>query len=216
MRTELEHFYASGNYGGNQNLLKDYFMMMGGCAAVSACDSCIYFDRTFGTHLYPFDKENISMQDYRCFTCIMKPYLRPRITGVDRLELFIEGVEDYLHDHGGEKIRMEGFDGNRSYDEAKEAVARQIDDGFPIPFLLLKHQNPVFDDFVWHWFILNGYKDDDRGFQVKAVTYGVYRWLDLKKLWNTGYKRKGGMILFSRGQQNIQAEHTGSEHKQSI
>ena len=31
---------------------------------------------------------------------------------------------------------------------------------------------------------------------VKAVTYGGYEWLDFAKLWNTGYKRKGGLILF--------------------
>ena len=42
-----------------------------------------------------------------------------------------------------------------------------------------------------------GYDEKPDGrFMVKAVTYGGYEWLDFAKLWNTGYKRKGGLILF--------------------
>jgi len=53
------------------------------------------------------------------------------------------------------------------------------------------------DDFVWHWYILNGYEEFEDTFMVKAVTYGTWRWLDLKMLWTTGHQRKGGLILFS-------------------
>ena len=35
---------------------------------------------------------------------------------------------------------------------------------------------------------------------VKAVTYGNYEWLDLKELWDTGYEKKGGLILFDQGE----------------
>ena len=53
------------------------------------------------------------------------------------------------------------------------------------------------DDFVWHWYILNGYEEFEDTFMVKTVTYGTWRWLDLKMLWTTGHQRKGGLILFS-------------------
>ena len=44
---------------------------------------------------------------------------------------------------------------------------------------------------------LRGYDEKPDGrFLVKAVTYGAYEWLDFAKLWNTGYDRKGGLILF--------------------
>ena len=33
---------------------------------------------------------------------------------------------------------------------------------------------------------------------VKTVTYGNYKWIDLKKLWNTGHERKGGLIIFNQ------------------
>ena len=35
----------------------------------------------------------------------------------------------------------------------------------------------------------------DGRFMVKAVTYGSFEWLDFAKLWNTGYARKGGLVL---------------------
>ena len=44
---------------------------------------------------------------------------------------------------------------------------------------------------------MSGYDEKPDGrFLVKAVTYGAYEWLDFAKLWNTGYDRKGGLILF--------------------
>ena len=49
---------------------------------------------------------------------------------------------------------------------------------------------------MWHWFLLIGYKEYDDNIMVKAVTYGNYEWLDLNELWDTGYEKKGGLILF--------------------
>ena len=42
---------------------------------------------------------------------------------------------------------------------------------------------------------------DEQGdtLMVKAVTYSWYRWLDLRKLWDTGYDYKGGLILYGQG-----------------
>jgi hypothetical protein len=31
---------------------------------------------------------------------------------------------------------------------------------------------------------------------VKAVTYSSYEWLDLRRLWDTGHIRRGGLVLF--------------------
>ena len=32
--------------------------------------------------------------------------------------------------------------------------------------------------------------------KVKAVTYGEYRWIDFERLWDTGFAKRGGLILF--------------------
>ena len=31
---------------------------------------------------------------------------------------------------------------------------------------------------------------------VKAVTYGSWKWISLKDLWDTGYIRKGGFVIY--------------------
>ena len=43
--------------------------------------------------------------------------------------------------------------------------------------------------------------------KAEASAYGSWRWLSLKELWDTGYKQKGGLILFSRPV--IEQEGTG-------
>ena len=53
------------------------------------------------------------------------------------------------------------------------------------------------DFYVWHWYLLTGYEDFDGECAVKAVTYGHWRWLDLRTLWETGYERRGGLVLLS-------------------
>lgn len=53
-----------------------------------------------------------------------------------------------------------------------------------------------YKDYDWHWFIINGYKYDSKSFYIKAVTYSEYEWIDLAEFWDTGYERKGGLVLF--------------------
>lgn len=43
MKKELEYFAIEGAFGGNQDWFSNVVMNMGGCAAATACDSCIYF-----------------------------------------------------------------------------------------------------------------------------------------------------------------------------
>ncbi len=46
------------------------------------------------------------------------------------------------------------------------------------------------------WFLLTGYKLAVNMCMIKAVTYGTWHWLDLEELWDTGCKRKGGLVLY--------------------
>ena len=52
------------------------------------------------------------------------------------------------------------------------------------------------EDYIWHWFILAGYEETGNDLLVKAVSYGEYKWFSLKEMWDTGYDKKGGMILY--------------------
>jgi len=197
MRKELKYFSIDGVHGGSQDWMSNFLMKFGGCAALAACDTCIYLAAKHGwKNIYPYDGTQLCRDDYDRFAMKMKPYLRPRIGGVDRLSLYIEGFEKYLTDAGVTGIAMKEFSGAEPYEQAEAAVHAQIDGGWPIPCLTLKHKDKTFDDYVWHWYMLTGYKKEDERFAVKAVTYGGARWLDLRGLWETGYEKKGGLVLY--------------------
>ncbi len=204
MKHELAHFTIGSSYGGNQDWFRTLMMRIGGCGAETACDSSIYFALHKGlTAAYPFDTDNLNRESYVDFAHMMEKYLWPRMTGIDRLEIYINGYGKYLRDRGIRSLSMEMFSGNEPYENAKQTIQRQIDDGYPIPTLVLRHRDKSLDDYVWHWFLINGYeifsddssREPDR-MRVKAVTYSDYEWLDLNTLWNTGYRRRGGLILY--------------------
>ena len=96
-KNELEYFFVEESYGGNQDLFPDVTMRDGGCGAIAACESCIYFARTNGIkNLYPHQSQEISWKEYHDFAYVMKHYLCPRPNGIDTLELFMEGFGEYL------------------------------------------------------------------------------------------------------------------------
>lgn len=198
MKKELDYIHVDDALGGNQDWFLDPFMKGGGCAAVTACDLCIYFAGQRGIEeLYPYNAKHPDKEDYIQFSKIMKPYLRPRWSGIDTLDIYLEGIRSYWKDVDCKALAAEGFPGTETFDRARAEVKRQIDLGFPIPFLTLHHKNPRFKDYVWHWFNLAGYEEFQEEFFVKAVTYGEAEWLNLRELWDTGFERKGGMILLA-------------------
>lgn len=198
-RKELPHFYIGESLGGQQvwySQETDFGMHVGGCAAITACDCAIYFEKYFGLRgLYPFDLENISREDYLRFGKIMEPYLYPRWSGIDKLEIYLDGFGRFLNDRGV-SIKMRGWSGENNLVDTRQVITAQIDGGYPIPCLILNHKEATLQDYVWHWFILNGYDVREEKFYVKAVSYGIGKWFDLEKLWATGYERKGGLIIF--------------------
>lgn len=197
MKKELPHFNIGASYGGNQDWFPTFMMRIGGCGAETACDSSMYFALHRGlSKIAPENYRALGRDEYVDFAYVMKPYLSPRMTGIDRLDIFVDGYSQYLRDRGEDSLSMTEFSGDEPYDSAKSAVIRQIDGGYPIPTLILNHRDKRYEDYVWHWFLINGY-DDTNGFYVKAVTYSGYEWLSLKDLWNTGYLRRGGFVLFN-------------------
>lgn len=195
---ELKYFDIEKSLGGNQSWFTDKLMYMGGCAAITACDLCLYLALNYNRKdLYPFDTNQLTKKDFLAFGKQMKPYLRPRITGVNTLQIYLDGVRSYLKDCHAEGLHLEGFSGNLPVVAAKTMVRHQIDNNIPIPFLLLRHKKPELRNLVWHWFILGGYREYDNKFFVKIITYGNYHWVNLEDLWNTGYAQKGGMIILN-------------------
>ncbi|HEX3078311.1 MAG TPA: hypothetical protein VHQ24_15740 [Lachnospiraceae bacterium] len=196
MRKELPYYEIGDSFGGNQNWFRDPMMKLGGCAAATACDTCINMSLySSKTDWYPYDIQTLNREDYIRFSKIMKPYLKPRFQGIDTLKLFIEGFYEYLKGVGESNIHLEEFSGDMPAKQAIIEIKNQIDNGIVIPFLLLKHRNVNLKYFTWHWFLIVGYEEFENEFYVKVSTYGQFHWLSFHELWKTEFKRKGGIIL---------------------
>lgn len=201
MKKELDYFRVGTAYGGSQSWFGDRMMRMGGCAAAAACDSSIYLALyRKARELYPYEQDKLTREDYCKFAMRMKPYLRPRLSGIDTLELYQEGYSGYLSDCGCQRFRMELCHGSQPAELAEGMLRQQIEKGFPVPCLLLHHRNREFKNYDWHWFMLTGYERQEDVCMVKAVTYGGFCWLDFHELWNTGYRKRGGLILYREEQ----------------
>lgn len=196
MTKQLPYFYIGDSFGGNQDWFHNVVMHMGGCAAATACDSCIYFQQNgMMDGLYPFDEQNLNKEEYEAFAMKMKPFLRPRVGGVSRLEMYIDGFETFLQSRKRTLV-MKPFDGHRSFQEARQFVRGQINQGYPIPYLMLKHKSEKLKDFVWHWFLLVGYEERGDDLIVTTATYGEALTFSLREMWHTGYEQRGGMIQY--------------------
>ncbi|WP_099466819.1 hypothetical protein [Konateibacter massiliensis] len=203
MRKELPYFKIDGAYGGNQDWFRDPMMKMGGCAAATLCDTSIYLAlHSEKSNLYPFDVEALDKESYIEFSKKMKPYLRPRFRGIDTLDIYIDGAKQYFKDTNEKELTVSGFSGELEVEKAIEKVKTQIDQELPIPYLLLKHKKRSLNFFTWHWFLIVGYEEFDGEMMVKVATYANYHWLSLRELWDTGYREKGGMIIFDRVGEN--------------
>ena len=197
MKRELEHFTIGDSYGGNQDWFPTFMMRIGGCGAETACDSSVYFALRRGlTKIAPENAAVLGREEYVRFAYRMKPYLSPRRTGIDRLDIYIDGYARYLRDCGETRLTMTPLDGTEPCETAGDAIVRQIDLGCPVPTLVLNHSNKKLQDYVWHWFLINGYDGSGDALLVKAVTYSKYEWLDLRELWDTGHERRGGLVLY--------------------
>ncbi|MCR5174188.1 MAG: hypothetical protein K6C09_06115 [Oscillospiraceae bacterium] len=202
MRKELEHFTIDGSLGGQQEWFPEYWMKIGGCGAVTACDICIYLARYMKMlEACPFDAWNISKEDYLSFGEKMRPYLSPRPTGIDRTEIYVEGFGRYLADSGVSGIGFREISGTEDVETAVREVRAQIDRGLPVAYLMLMHRDKALDDYMWHWFLLNGYDETEERFLVKVVSYGEGKWMDLRHLWRTCRRRKGGFVLLETEKQ---------------
>ena len=195
MKKILDYFSIDGAVGGSQEWFKNVVMYIGGCAAATACDCCIYLALHKGMgHLYPFDPDHLTREDYVRFAMKMKPYLKPRVNGVNKTYLFTEGFEKYLGDAGETHIIIEELQGTEDAGRAEEFIKEHIDRGFPVPYLMLRHKKECYKDFVWHWFLCYGYEEREDGMWITVATYGERSTFRLEDLWDTGYEEKGGLI----------------------
>lgn len=190
----IDYFNIEGTPGGNQEWCSDFWMYLGGCAALAACDLSICLSKNLNKkECCPYNPEMMTKKEYVDFAMIMKPYIHPRMGGVSKLSIFTDGYGRYLKDQGYETV-FDVCSGESSFEEACHFVKKTLKRNLPIAFLLLRHRDKSLKDLNWHWFMITGYHIKDNRIILNYHTYGEEQEVDFRLLWNTGMYRKGGMV----------------------
>lgn len=196
MKKELDFLKIDGTYyGGDQNWHTHHMMKLGGCSAICACEQCIQAARSFAClrALYPYDPLHVTKENFLRFFETMFQYIHPGIGGLTSIEKFERMFRRYT-ESAGVAVELEKLDGHADIQEAKKFVKNAIDDGVPVMYLMLKHADPVFDEFEWHWFNLTGYETSEDAMQTTFATWGKKCSFDFVRAWDTGKFFRGGML----------------------
>ena len=185
-------------YGGDQNWHSHRMMKLGGCSAVTACETCIWMAKAKLSlrNLYPFDPQQVTRADFLRFFERMFYYLHPGIGGMTSIDKFAAQIGKYISTTGAD-TRTRVLRGNADYGQAEAFVKQSLDNGFPVMYLMLKHRNPVFADYEWHWFTLTGYEDDGADMDITFATWGEKHTFSLRQAWDTGKAWRGGMVALT-------------------
>lgn len=190
---KIDYFNVEGTPGGNQDWCTDFWMNLGGCGALAACDISICLSQNAGyTRCCPYAPDALTKKQYVDFSMMMKPYIHPRMGGVSKVSIFTEGYEKYLNKQGY-KVKFDICSGENTYEEACAFMKKALEKNLPIAYLLLRHRDKRLKDLNWHWFMITGYQIKEGRIFLYYHTYGEEEEVDFEILWNTGMYRKGGM-----------------------
>ena len=194
IKHNIPYFNVGKTPGGNQDWFKDWWMNVGGCAALAACDTCICLAKNHGQKkCCPFSPEHITVSQYVEFGMTMKPFIRPRVGGVTKLSDFTKGCGKYLEKQGI-LAEFKLCPGEKTYEEAEKFLVDTLQKNMPVAFLLLKHKSEECKELIWHWFMITGYEKKDGKLTAIYHTYGNTNKIEFATLWNTGFHKKGGMV----------------------
>lgn len=182
------------HYGGDQNWYRHWLMRMGGCSTTAACEACICLarERSDMRSLYPGDPTCVSKDDFIRFADLVFPHVHPDVGGLTDIGRFAAMLKGYAACCGAD-VEVDTLSGDAPLAEAEQFIRAAIDDGRPVSYLMLRHQDRRFDDFEWHWFSVTGYEETAAGMLLTAGTYGRRHRLELAPAWNTGFVWKGGL-----------------------
>lgn len=193
----VPYFKIGNTPGGNQDWFVDWWMHIGGCGALAACDLCLCLAKNYGFQdLIPFSTEHLTQSMYLDLGMKMKPYIRPRMGGVSKLSFFTKGLEKYMKDRGYQ-VKFDLCPGENDVEEAMDFIKNHLKENMPVACLLLRHRNVKFKDIIWHWFMITGYEIREDDMILTYHTYGHIHKISLKEMWNTGFRKKGGFVAIS-------------------
>lgn len=195
---EIPFFTIEGQYyGGDQYWNTQWMMKNAGCSTATATEISIWLaKRGIAPALCPFDPQHVSRAAFLSLFSQIYPYVHPTVGGLTNIDRYGRMFQEYGASCGV-NLAAAVLSGNAQASQAAAFIRSSIDADLPLAYLMLRHRDPRFDDFEWHWFTVTGYEEASAGLELIAATYGEKYRFALHDAWNTGFERKGGLVRVS-------------------
>ncbi len=183
--------------GPDQSWYPKRFQRMAGCGPTSCSNIIWYLSQTKEKYkgLCTYDGTT-----YRGFLQLMEDmwqYVTPGLMGVNKLELFENGVTSYGKDNGvalsckSLKINSKNQISDKEIEKAFDFIEEALKKDLPVAFLNL-HNGKLLNLESWHWVTIYGL-DREKG-SVSILDQSRLEEIDLK-LWMKSSSKGGGFVV---------------------
>ncbi len=188
-------------FGGNQAWYSKERSRRAGCGPTCAANILAYLALTRAELKRLYDYEKMDLVDFSLHMEEVYRFVTPRTGGLNRVEYFSEGVEDFSASRGiCLKPQVLEVSGNmakerRSVSEFIEFAKEGLSSDCPLGFLVLTRGREK-NLQGWHWITITSLDLDDGKAIATASDEGISRSFDLK-LWYISTRMRGGLVYFT-------------------
>jgi hypothetical protein len=197
---------ASGQtcFGGDQEWYLDEWNQRAGCGPTCAANLTAYLALTRPELRALYAGEDMGKAAFSAHMEDVYKYVTPGGMGLNRLEMFTDGIEDFARSRG-RSLRAHVFEvhgnmhrGRPQVRELADFVRAGLESDCPVAFLNLT-KGRVKNLQGWHWVTITGADVDDEHLTASASDEGRLIHFDLR-LWYLSTRMRGGLVYFTEDQ----------------
>ena len=179
-------------YGGDQEWCTNPWHRRSGCGPTTGVNLSAWYAQTRPSMraLYRGNTQAYTREEYAANIENMFRFITPGFMGFPYAEKFISKYCLYAHACG---VGLTGACCAKEADAAQmfDFVRRSIDEGHPVPMLVLHHRAPQMSDDQWHWVTVSGYAEGADGRQIIASNCGD------REVWSADmlFEKKPGNVV---------------------
>jgi len=188
-------------FGGAQEWYSIERSRRAGCGPTCAANLLAYLAQTRPELRALYDYDKMDLVDFSLHMEEVYKFVTPRTGGLNRVEYFSEGVEDFAASRGiSLKPQVFSVSGNMtrgrpSASEFVEFAKAGISSDCPLGFLVLTRGREKRLQY-WHWITITTIDIEDGCAIATASDEGLSRSFDLR-LWYLSTRMRGGLVYFT-------------------
>lgn len=154
-------------YGGDQDWFSREIQRKAGCASVAGANLAAYYAANFAgaSSLYKGSANPFRKDEYISAMEDMYRYMTPGPVGFPYPERFASQFGAFAESRGV-SVKPRLFMKAKGYEKCADFVRAALDEGHPVPLLILHHRAARLTDDNWHWVTITGWLDGPDGGDV--------------------------------------------------